>query len=248
MTLLGREATAPPHADLTALILKMNLFMLEGTIAIPHLDRLTVFGLVAVSLMLLFYVLEERSPLFVVGFAGSCLMASIYGFLQGAWPFGLVEGVWSLVAIRRWHKWRTKPTPAPAAHPNNVNDFLGELKTIAQPAGRGDYTFPKADGGFHGSVQFIIDSARTVTIHRLWTLQPGQGGGSAILGVLCDLADRHRVELRLKVIPIGREPYPMTRDQLFAWYQRHGFEGTRRKMLRKPREVNAQEPDPNGKQ
>lgn len=69
--------------------------------AIYHMDRLTLFGLLAVSLMLLFYTLEDRTPLFVLAFAGACVMGSIYGFLQGAWPFGLVEGIWSLVAARR---------------------------------------------------------------------------------------------------------------------------------------------------
>ena len=70
--------------------------------AILHMDHLTAFGLVAVGLMLLFYTLEDRSPVFVLAFAGACIMGSVYGFLQGAWPFGLVEGVWSLVAVRRW--------------------------------------------------------------------------------------------------------------------------------------------------
>ncbi|MDE2334982.1 MAG: hypothetical protein KGK10_10635 [Rhodospirillales bacterium] len=65
---------------------------------------LTWFGLFAVTAMLVCYALEPRSPRFVLGFAVSCALGSIYGFLQGAWPFGLVEAVWSLVALRRW--WR----------------------------------------------------------------------------------------------------------------------------------------------
>jgi len=64
------------------------------------LDRLTAFGLFAVTAMLL----EERSHWFILAFAASCLMGSAYGFLQGAWPFGLVEAVWAVVAVRRW--WR----------------------------------------------------------------------------------------------------------------------------------------------
>lgn len=66
------------------------------------LDPLTLFGLAAVSAMLLFYALEERSHWFVVAFAGACAMGSAYGFLQGAWPFGMVEGVWTLIALKRW--------------------------------------------------------------------------------------------------------------------------------------------------
>jgi hypothetical protein len=68
------------------------------------MNLLTLYGLLAVSLMLLFYALEDRSALFVLAFAGACVMGSIYGFLQGAWPFGLVEGVWSIIAFRRWWK------------------------------------------------------------------------------------------------------------------------------------------------
>ncbi len=67
-----------------------------------HLDTLTAFGLFAVTAMLVCYALERRSRWFVLAFAGSCLLGSAYGFLQGAWPFGLVEAVWSMVAVRRW--------------------------------------------------------------------------------------------------------------------------------------------------
>lgn len=54
--------------------------------------------------MVVCYALEDRSPWFILAFAGACALASIYGFLSGAWPFGLVEAVWLLVAVRRW--WR----------------------------------------------------------------------------------------------------------------------------------------------
>jgi len=68
------------------------------------MDRLTLFGLFAVTAMLIFYALEPRSRWFVLGFAVACALGSAYGFLQGAWPFGLVEAVWALVALRRWWK------------------------------------------------------------------------------------------------------------------------------------------------
>ncbi len=57
--------------------------------------------------MLLFYTLEKRSTWFILAFAGSCVLSSVYGFLQGAWPFGVIEGIWSLVAVRRWRLERT---------------------------------------------------------------------------------------------------------------------------------------------
>ena len=66
------------------------------------MSGLTLFGLVAVTLMLVFYSLEKRSNWFVLAFSGSCVLGSLYGFMQGAWPFGLVEAVWSVIALHRW--------------------------------------------------------------------------------------------------------------------------------------------------
>jgi len=66
------------------------------------MDGLTSFGLFAVTLMLVTYALEDRSRWFILAFAVACALGSIYGFLQGAWPFGLVEAIWAVVALRRW--------------------------------------------------------------------------------------------------------------------------------------------------
>jgi hypothetical protein len=68
------------------------------------MDWLTTFGLFAVTAMLVCYALEDRSAWFVLGFAGACALGSIYGFLQGAWPFGVVEAIWAVVAAWRWHR------------------------------------------------------------------------------------------------------------------------------------------------
>ena len=68
------------------------------------MDALTLFGAVSVTAMLLAYALETRSPWFVLLFAGACLASSAYGFLQGAWPFGVVELIWSGVAVARWRR------------------------------------------------------------------------------------------------------------------------------------------------
>lgn len=68
------------------------------------MSPLTIFGLFAVAAMVVFYALEHRSPAFILGFAGACVLGSIYGFLQGAWPFGAVELVWSGIAVNRWRK------------------------------------------------------------------------------------------------------------------------------------------------
>ena len=68
------------------------------------MDSLTWFGLFAVTAMLVSYALEDRSPWFILTFAGACALGSIYGFLQGAWPFGVIEAIWAGVAIWRWSK------------------------------------------------------------------------------------------------------------------------------------------------
>ena len=67
---------------------------------------LTIYGLVAVSIMLFAYALERRGRHYVALFALGCLAASVYGFLAGTWPFGVVEIVWAALAWRRYRQWR----------------------------------------------------------------------------------------------------------------------------------------------
>ena len=71
------------------------------------MSPLTIYGVVAVGSMLLFYALEDRAPVFVLAFAGACAASAVYGFMAGAWPFGVVEVIWSAVAVRRWMRVRT---------------------------------------------------------------------------------------------------------------------------------------------
>jgi hypothetical protein len=71
------------------------------------MDALTLFGLFAVTAMLVCYALESRGHWFVLAFAGACLLGSAYRFLQGAWPFGLIEAIWAVIAAWRWRA-RTK--------------------------------------------------------------------------------------------------------------------------------------------
>jgi hypothetical protein len=66
------------------------------------MNRLTAFGLFAAVMMLICYAFERRSPWFILAFAMSCALGSVYGYLQGAWPFCILEAVWSVVALRRW--------------------------------------------------------------------------------------------------------------------------------------------------
>jgi len=79
------------------------------------MDALSAFGLFAVTAMLIAYALEEQSPWFVLAFAAACALASVYGFLQGAWPFGVVEAAWTLVALRRFARVRALACQRPRA-------------------------------------------------------------------------------------------------------------------------------------
>jgi len=67
------------------------------------MDALHLFGLFAVTAMLVWYALEDRDDLFILAFAAACALGSVYGFLQGAWPFGVIEAIWAGVALRRWN-------------------------------------------------------------------------------------------------------------------------------------------------
>ncbi len=71
------------------------------------MSLLTLSGLFAVTAMLVFYALEDRKAVYILCFAGACALGSVYGFLQGAWPFGIVEAIWAGVAVRRWWSKRT---------------------------------------------------------------------------------------------------------------------------------------------
>jgi hypothetical protein len=70
---------------------------------------LTIFGIVVLTFMMAMYALERRGPGFILAFALGCGLSSVYGFLSGAWPFGVVEAIWTVVAIHRyWESTRTK--------------------------------------------------------------------------------------------------------------------------------------------
>jgi hypothetical protein len=62
----------------------------------------TVFGALALAFMMAMYALERRHRRFVLAFAVGCVLASVYGFLSGAWVFGVVEVVWAAIAVRRY--------------------------------------------------------------------------------------------------------------------------------------------------
>lgn len=68
------------------------------------MSLLSLFGLFSVTLMLICYSFEYRSHWFILGFSFACALGSIYGFLQGAWPFGIIEGIWAMVAFNKWMK------------------------------------------------------------------------------------------------------------------------------------------------
>jgi hypothetical protein len=63
---------------------------------------ITLYGVVALSFMMVMYAFEKRGRNFVAAFAVGCVLSSVYGFLSGAWPFGVVEGIWSIIALKRY--------------------------------------------------------------------------------------------------------------------------------------------------
>jgi len=72
------------------------------------MSAITLYGVCAVGFMMVMYALEHRHPRFILGFAIGCLLSSAYGFLSGAWPFGVVEVIWTLVALRRFQTARRR--------------------------------------------------------------------------------------------------------------------------------------------
>ncbi len=52
------------------------------------MDPVTIYGVGAPSFMMLMNAFERRDALFILAFAFGCALASAYGFLSGAWPFG----------------------------------------------------------------------------------------------------------------------------------------------------------------
>ena len=76
------------------------------------MNWVTAYGVVALTFMMLAYALERRHRAFTFVFAGDCLLSSIYGFLAGAWPFGVVEMVWCGVAIMKFQSRRGEKTAA----------------------------------------------------------------------------------------------------------------------------------------
>ena len=62
----------------------------------------TIYGVCALTFMMAMYALEARGRLFILAFAFGCALSSSYGFLSGAWPFGVVEGIWTVIALRRY--------------------------------------------------------------------------------------------------------------------------------------------------
>lgn len=68
---------------------------------------LTAFGVVVLTFMMLMYALERRGPRFILAFAVGCALSSVYGFLAGTWPFGVVEAIWAAIALRRYGRERS---------------------------------------------------------------------------------------------------------------------------------------------
>jgi hypothetical protein len=87
---------------------------------------LTAFGASAVTFMMVMYALERRHHGFVLAFAGGCALSSVYGFLAGTWPFGVVEAIWALIALRRYQTGRRSQWRAPGTRGSTASGIRGE--------------------------------------------------------------------------------------------------------------------------
>ena len=76
------------------------------------MNATTVFGVLALTFMMAMYSLEGRHRRFTLAFAFGCLLSSAYGFLIGAWPFGVVEIIWCAFALRKFQRRRDQPSPS----------------------------------------------------------------------------------------------------------------------------------------
>jgi hypothetical protein len=74
------------------------------------MNLVTVYGVAALTFMMLMYALERRGARFILAFAIGCSLSSAYGFLSGPWPFGIVEIVWCAIALRRFGEVRRSPS------------------------------------------------------------------------------------------------------------------------------------------
>jgi len=97
---------------------------------------LTVFGASAVTFMMLMYALERRGRRFVLAFAAGCLLSSIYGFLAGTWPFGIVEAIWAAVAVRRYLDLRQSLVENPPRSASRMDSSTSPLPGSAETDSR----------------------------------------------------------------------------------------------------------------
>lgn len=86
------------------------------------MDALTLYGFISVTAMLVAYALEQRGRIWILIFSIACLSAAFYGLLTRTFPFALVEGIWAIVAFKRW--WRASPIQQPEPASMNQNTII----------------------------------------------------------------------------------------------------------------------------
>jgi hypothetical protein len=116
----------------------------------------------------------------------------------------------------------------------DVEAFLADLLSVTRQHGAITFAFLRENSDPFGFVQIYRPGHGQILIHRLWAIDPGHGGGSQMLRTLCELADRHHVQIALTPLPFGPKPPPMSVEELNIWYHRHGFAGQSKRLIRKP--------------
>lgn len=72
----------------------------------PPMDVLAVFGFLTAFFTLCFALDQRKSRSLVLMTALGLAGLSAYAFLQGAWPLGIVNGVWSAATLGKWRRQR----------------------------------------------------------------------------------------------------------------------------------------------
>ena len=106
----GRQAAASSVSDPRY---ERGAALVVASRKMSSMSLITAYGVVSLGFMMLMYALERRDARFVLAFAAGCALSSIYGFISGAWPFGVVELVWCGVALWRFRSGRQGAGPHP---------------------------------------------------------------------------------------------------------------------------------------
>jgi hypothetical protein len=72
-----------------------------------EMDGTMVFGVLSAGMCAACYFQRHKGPVAMLTFAVSLAATGVYGFMEGAWPLGLLETAWAMDAARKGLKAQT---------------------------------------------------------------------------------------------------------------------------------------------